>query len=81
MPTCPPCPIGDDRCRGLIHARDCDHVADGVPGYAEMLRGLADLPPIDPAEAARLRRAAKRRVPLGCKACHTPPGPPGSPPA
>lgn len=41
----------------------------------------ADLPPIDPAEAARIRRAGKPHVPLGCGPCHGKPAdpPPDSP--
>ncbi len=39
--TCDACPVGDDRCRGIRHRRDCHNVATGVGGYAAMLRTLA----------------------------------------
>jgi glycosyltransferase involved in cell wall biosynthesis len=51
--TCAACPVGTPACRGLIHPADCRHAARGTPGYAELLRRAAGLPP--PAEAPRRR--------------------------
>jgi hypothetical protein len=60
--------LGD--CKGREVPRLCELVAEEVPGYADLLRGLAD-----PVVAARLRRAQKPRVSLGCGPCHgKPPG-------
>lgn len=41
MSYCPACPVPGGACRGLVHPRDCFHVAAGVPGYAAMMRDLA----------------------------------------
>jgi mono/diheme cytochrome c family protein len=41
---------------------------------------IVPLPPADPAEAARLRRAGKPRVEKGCGVCHGKVSPPADPP-
>lgn len=72
MPKCAACPVpaGLD-CPAITrgHRRYCELIAAGRADYAPVLVAMATEgdPALDPAEAIRLRRAAKPRIRLGEK--------------